>query len=123
MADISNETVQVDDGAVVHTSESEVASETQTTTVISPEAQALLDIAKQQAAADAAWNQGIYGNVQAYFKGLSDIGRENAQHNMIADMAADGLFGTMSDKQYSGKGFLRKKKLLQKGGKINRKKK
>ena len=86
-------------------------------------AQALLDIAKQQAAADAAWNQGIYGNVQAYFKGLSDIGRENAQHNMIADMAADGLFGTMSDKQYSGKGFLRKKKLLQKGGKINRKKK
>ena len=86
-------------------------------------AQALLDIAKQQAAADAAWNQGIYGNVQAYFKGLSDIGRENAQHNMIADMAADSLFGTMSDKQYSGKGFLRKKKLLQKGGKINRKKK
>jgi hypothetical protein len=86
-------------------------------------AQALLDIAKQQAAADAAWNQGIYGNVQAYFKGLSDIGRENAQHNMIADMAADGLFGTMSDKQYSGKGFLRKKRVAAKGGKINRKKK
>ena len=43
MADNSNETVRVDDGAVVHTSESEVASETQTTTVISPEAQALLD--------------------------------------------------------------------------------
>ena len=43
MADNSNETVQVDDGAVVHTSESEVAPETQTTTVISPEAQALLD--------------------------------------------------------------------------------
>ena len=43
MADNANETVQVDDGAVVHTSESEVASETQTTTVISPEAQALLD--------------------------------------------------------------------------------
>lgn len=43
MADNANETVQVDDGAVVHTSESEVTSETQTTTVISPEAQALLD--------------------------------------------------------------------------------
>ena len=43
MADNSNETVQVDDGAVVHTSETEVAPETQTTTVISPEAQALLD--------------------------------------------------------------------------------
>ena len=43
MADNANETVQVDDGAVVHASESEVASETQTTTVLSPEAQALLD--------------------------------------------------------------------------------
>ena len=43
MADNANETVQIDDGAVVHTSESEVASETQTTTVLSPEAQALLD--------------------------------------------------------------------------------
>ena len=43
MADNSNETVQVDDGAVVHASEPEVASETQTTTVLSPEAQALLD--------------------------------------------------------------------------------
>ena len=42
---------------------------------------------------------------------------------MIADMAADGLFGTMSDKQYSGKGFLRKKKIAAKGGKITRKKK
>ena len=43
MADNANETVQVDDGAVVHESEPEVASETQTTTVLSPEAQALLD--------------------------------------------------------------------------------
>ena len=43
MADNANETVQVDDGAVVHASEPEVASETQTTTELSPEAQALLD--------------------------------------------------------------------------------
>ena len=43
MADNANETVQVDDGAVVHASEPEVASGTQTTTVLSPEAQALLD--------------------------------------------------------------------------------
>lgn len=43
MADNANETVQVDDGAVVHESEPEVASETQTTTELSPEAQALLD--------------------------------------------------------------------------------
>ena len=43
MADNANETVQVDDGAVVHTSESEADSKTQITTVLSPEAQALLD--------------------------------------------------------------------------------
>ena len=43
MADNANETVQVDDGAVVHASEPEVVSETQTTTELSPEAQALLD--------------------------------------------------------------------------------
>lgn len=56
------------------------------------------------------------------FAGLGAWGKENAQHNMIADMSADGLFGTMSDKQNIGKGYIRKKKAAC-GGKINRKKK
>ena len=85
-------------------------------------AQLLMDAARQRMAADAAWNQGIYGNVSALFKGLGDWGKENAQHNMIADMAADGLFGTMSDKQHIGKDHLRKKNSAAKGGKLNRKK-
>ena len=42
---------------------------------------------------------------------------------MIADMAADGLFGTMSDKQNIGKTYVREKKKAACGGKINRKKK
>lgn len=83
-------------------------------------AQMQMEAARQRMAADAAWNQGIYGNVQGLFKGLSDWGKENAQHNMIADMAADGLFGTMSDKQYIGKDYVQKKAC---GGKIKRKKK
>ena len=85
-------------------------------------AQMQMDAARQKMAADAAWNQGIYGNVNGLFAGLGAWGKENAQHNMIADMAADGLFGTMSDKQNIGKGYIRKKKAAC-GGKINRKKK
>lgn len=85
-------------------------------------AQMKMDAARQRMAADAAWNQGIYGNVNGLFAGLGAWGKENAQHNMIADMAADGLFGTMSDKQNIGKSYIRKKKAAC-GGKISRKKK
>ena len=85
-------------------------------------AQMQMDAARQRMAADAAWNQGIYGNVNGLFAGLGAWGKENAQHNMIADMAADGLFGTMSDKQNIGKTYIRKKKAAC-GGKIDRKKK
>ena len=84
-------------------------------------AQMQMDAAKQRMAADSQWNQGIYGNVSALFKGLGEWGKENQQHNMIADMAADGIFGTMGD-QNIGKGYItRKVKKAAKGGKINRK--
>ncbi len=85
-------------------------------------AQMQMDATRQRMAADAAWNQGIYGNVNGLFTGLGAWGKENAQHNMIADMAADGLFGTMSDKQHIGKDYVKKKKAAC-GGKISRKKK
>ena len=86
-------------------------------------AQMQMDAARQRMAADAAWNQGIYGNVNGLFAGLGAWGKENAQHNIIADMAADALFGTMSDKQNIGKTYVREKKKAACGGKINRKKK
>lgn len=93
-------------------------------------AQMMMDAARQRMASDAAWNQGIYGNVQGLFKGLSDWGKENAQHNMIADMAADGIFGNMSDSQNIGKDYLTTKKVKKangstkaaRGGRIDRKK-
>lgn len=82
-------------------------------------AQMQMDAARQRMAADAAWNQGIYGNVSGLFKGISDLGRENAQHNMIADMAADGIFGVMTPKTNTGKRVVTTKKSC--GGKIKRK--
>ena len=81
-------------------------------------AQMQMDAARQRMAADAAWNQGIYGNVNSFFQGLGALGKENAQHNMIADMAADGIFGVMTPKSNTGKRVVRK---ASKGGKINRK--
>ena len=82
-------------------------------------AQMQMDAARQKMAADAAWNQGIYGNVSGLFKGISDLGRENAQHNMIADMAADGIFGVMTPKSNTGRKVVTTKKSC--GGKIKRK--
>ena len=75
--------------------------------------------------ADAGWYNGIYGNVAGLFKGIGDLGRENAQHNMIAEMAADGIFGPISPRTNTGRrdGYLTfTKKSAAKGGKINRKK-
>ena len=86
-------------------------------------AQMAMSAAEQQMQNDAAWNQSIYGNVNNLFKGISDLGKENAQHNMIAKMAADGIFGTMG-KQNIGDSYVERipKNKSSKGGKINRKK-
>lgn len=69
--------------------------------------------------ADSQWNAGIYGNVSKFFSNLGELGKENAQHNMIADMAADNLFGTLSDKQNIGKGYV-VRRVAAKGGKLNK---
>ena len=81
-------------------------------------AQMQIDAARQRMASDAAWNQGIYGNVNSFFQGLGALGKENAQHNMIADMAADSIFGVMTPKSNTGRRVVRK---ASKGGKIKRK--
>lgn len=86
-------------------------------------AQLNMQAAQAKMAADADWYNGIYGNVAGIFKGIGDIGRENAQHNMIARMAADGIFGTLDD-QHIGHGYLKrvpKTGTAAKGGKLNKK--
>lgn len=53
-------------------------------------------IANQKMNADSQWYNALYGNIDSLFQGVGDLGRENAQYNMTADMAANGLFGTMN---------------------------
>lgn len=53
-------------------------------------------IANQKMNANSQWYNALYGNIGSLFQGVGDLGRENAQHNMIADMAANSLFGTMN---------------------------
>ena len=66
-------------------------------------AQLAMQAAREKMDADAGWYNSLYGNIGGLFKGLGDLGRENAQHNMIAEMAANGIFGTMSPKTHVGR--------------------
>ena len=82
-------------------------------------AQLGLQAAAQRLGTDASWYNSLYGNIGSLFKGISDMGRENAQWNMISDMWADGLAGTATEKTNSARGHLKKKKSSN-GGKIER---
>lgn len=86
-------------------------------------AQLGMQAAAQKADLDAGWYNGIYGNVAGLFKGIGDLGRENAQHNMIAEMAADGIFGSMSPRTNTGRRgkYLTFTKKAACGGKLNKK--
>lgn len=52
------------------------------------------DIARQKMAARNQWYNALYGNLSNLFTNISNMGRENAQHNMIAAMVNDDVFGT-----------------------------
>lgn len=80
------------------------------------------DIARQKMAADSQWNQALYGNIGELTGAIADIGRENAQFNMIANMAANGLAGNMSSNTPVGSMYLKKKKTAACGGKLKRRK-
>lgn len=84
-------------------------------------AQMAMQAAKEKMEADASWYKGIYGNINNAFKGLADVGKENAQYNMVADMAADGLFGPISDLQNIGHGILTKVPIDENGNPIETK--
>ena len=79
-----------------------------------------MEAAKEKMAADAGWYNSIYGNIGGLFKGIADMGKENAQWNMISDMWADGLAGTATPETHSSRGHLsyaKDKKKSKKGGK------
>ena len=52
--------------------------------------QLAMQAANQRLQGDASWYNSIYGNVAGLFKGISDLGRENAEHNRLADLIASG---------------------------------
>lgn len=54
------------------------------------------DAARTKLDADSGWYGSMYNNIGNIFTGIGDIGRENAQYNMIADMVANRVFGTMN---------------------------
>lgn len=80
----------------------------------------MMDAAKARMAGDDNWYGSIYGNVSGLFKGLSDIGRENAEHNMVAGLWADGVGGIVTPDTYSSRGYVKKAKSSSRGGKIKR---
>ena len=69
-----------------------------------------LQAAQEKMNADAGWNRSLYGNIGSLFKGIADVGRENYQHNMIADMAANEVFGTLTPNGAIGSRVLRWKR-------------
>lgn len=70
-------------------------------------AQLGMQTAAEKAAANAGWYNSLYGNVAGLFKGISDLGRENAQRNMISRLAAAGAFGTLTPENAVGAGLVK----------------
>ena len=69
-------------------------------------AQLNMQTAAEKAAANAGWYNSLYGNVSGLFKGISDLGRENAQRNMISRLAAAGAFGALTPENAVGAGLV-----------------
>ena len=82
--------------------------------------QAKLQAARERLDADAGWYNSLYGNIQGLFKGIGDLGKENAQNNMINWMISKGIFGAVDPTDSEMK--KRIKVVSAKGGKINKKK-
>lgn len=59
-------------------------------------AQMQAEAARQKMDARAGWYNSLYGNIGQLAAGIGAIGRENAQHNQIARMAADGVLGVIT---------------------------
>ncbi len=48
-----------------------------------------MNVAQQKLEGDASWYNSLYGNINQLFKGASELGRENAEWNMISALGAD----------------------------------
>ena len=84
-------------------------------------AQLNFQAAQAKAAADRDWYGSIYGNIGNIFEGLGKHRKENRTHNMIADMAANELFGVMTPDSPIGSRYL--EWVHANGGKLKKKSK
>lgn len=84
-------------------------------------AQMAANIAAQRMNADAAWNNALYGNISGLFEGISNLGREAAQRNMISATANSGAYGNLSDEMINHSYGQYKSKKRAKGGKLRKK--
>jgi len=63
-----------------------------------------LQAAREKMDARSQWYNGLYGNIGQLMSGLSAIGKENAQHNVLADLAAQDAYGRMDpDQPFAGR--------------------
>jgi len=89
-------------------------------------AQMQMQAAQMKDNSRASWYNSLYGNIGQLGAGLSSLGKENAQHNMIADMAAQGLFGVIDPNSPMGMRVVRfkdaNKDTKSRGGRINKRK-
>lgn len=85
-------------------------------------AQLQAEAARQKMDADSQWYQGIYGNIGQIASGLSGVGKENAQHNILADLAAQGAYGVMDPDQPFASNWVRHRTISKFGGKFKKKK-
>lgn len=84
-------------------------------------AQLGLNAAAQKADLDRWFNSNLYQNVNAVVDRVNQWEKWKRDHNTIAKMAADQLFGVLGDKQYSGLGFVKRVPAAN-GGPIKKKK-
>jgi len=84
-------------------------------------ANAKMQAAAQRFSADRDWYGSLYGNVGNFFGSLTNHKKENDTHNMIADMAANGIFGVITPDSPMGQRYLQWVNSSAEGGKIKKK--
>lgn len=86
----------------------------------STRAQMKYNAAQAKMAADHDWYGSVYGNIGNIFEGMGKRRRENEIHNMVAEMAANELFGVMTpDSPVAGR-YLQWDNQSAKGGKLKK---
>lgn len=81
--------------------------------------QLAMQAANQRLQGDASWYNSLYGNVAGIFKGISDLGRENAEHNRLADLIVSGAIPGVNPDNAVFTGYAKR---AAKGGKLKRNK-